>query len=206
MLFKEKGIAPDEILLPPPDRDLSEIAEDETRFISTWARWTDSQLKARVGRFYDYFQDAYRWLVESYFPTLRDQLYFYRVGPVKFDAVVYKDTTEVAGSQVSFQFSPVATTSDRTTRVTVSTERRCINPDYWTERQCFSMVLRSLDRSLGPFSRGPLWSNDIGYHGDGLWKCTGEGMILHDKVFDQLLRDFSRILGKLPGALTQSVT
>jgi hypothetical protein len=91
-LLKEQRLNPQDLLLPPPDLALESIPENLRSLL--WGRYSDEQLQARIARFFDFFQQSYRWVIEHHFPTLMEQMYLYRIGPLRFHATIFKDRNE----------------------------------------------------------------------------------------------------------------
>jgi len=84
--------------------------------------YSDEAVVLAVARFYDLYQSAYRWMAENLFPTLKDQLYFYRVGPVRYHALIFRNPDEEVGfdrqdrrSMVFPAWEPVASSADSAT-------------------------------------------------------------------------------------------
>ncbi len=56
--------------------------------------YSDEAVAVAAGRFYNLYQSAYRWIAENLFPTLKNQLFFYRVGPVKYRVLIFRNPDE----------------------------------------------------------------------------------------------------------------
>lgn len=93
--LEKSGLDPSLFLLPESD-----VSDEELQRISSGVSlltdkfYSDDAVALAVGRFYDLYQSAYRWIVEHMFPTLRDQLYFYCVGPVRYRALIFRNPDE----------------------------------------------------------------------------------------------------------------
>jgi hypothetical protein len=96
--LRQDGLDPRQFLLPPRDVSDEEVARRGSGgSVLADKFYSDEATMTALARFYDLYQLAYRWIVENLFPLLRDQLYFYRVGPVKFKVLIFRNLYDEPG-------------------------------------------------------------------------------------------------------------
>jgi hypothetical protein len=200
--LREQGLDPEAFLLPPPDVDPEHVAESRRGYM--WRYYSDEQLQARVATFHDYFQQAYRWIVEHHFPTLKEQMYLYRIGPIQFDAVIYIDKSERSGVQpwavrdhVSVAWKPVPEGDDYSTITHVTLEE----PKNLLED--VSQTLRQIESELGSLGRlSDLVSRQLRMGGYGRIEDYFVPNALNREVYRQLEQDLIRdLLGDFMGRI-----
>ncbi|WP_176465406.1 hypothetical protein [Bacillus siamensis] len=57
----------------------------------------------RIVCFYEYYQNSYRYLVENNFPSLKEFLPFYAMGPLRFNICFYRDDEFGGGVEVTWE-------------------------------------------------------------------------------------------------------
>lgn len=194
-------------LFLPPERDVS---QEELRRISSGSgsvlvdKWySDTALASYIGRFYDLSQSAYRWIAEHLFPSLKDHLGFYRVGPVRHHALIFRNMREGAGadpqgkpSWVFVNWEPVASEAEAATvcRVTYEWPTDEDDLDHYDRAE---RALRELGRaSTTDFA--PMWSRR-----SHALTFPMVGTAVHDEVYKRLETELVKYLmqgkgGRLP--------
>jgi DNA replication protein DnaC len=181
--LKNEGVNPRDYLLPPPDRKWEEIPEGK-RFV--WNLWSESELCKRIGLFFDFFQYSYRRIVETCFPTLKEDLYFYRIGPVKYFASIYIDESPMGG-YVELSWEPVPTMADTKTHVVkLDTE-----PDR--NYQAIEDEFKKLRGQLFALGRR---NDQISIGGGSLIFNYLEDKYLSEEVYKELIKDFEKLFKK----------
>lgn len=186
--MRDENVDPKEFLLPGPDQDSASIPLGQ-RY--EWSAWSEEQLALRIERFYDYYQQSYRQIVECCFPTLKGNLYFYRVGPVRFKATIYKpfDNARLFRSYVDLTWEPIADGEPtRPTVIITETEPVRGSEQQMKEFERLRGQLRNLGRSSQRISTGG---------GSLLSMYLNTDTFLGDTVYKQLVSDLTDILGKL---------
>lgn len=120
-------------LFLPPERD---VTDEELRRLSSGGSvlvdkfYSDEAVALYVARYYDMYQSAYRWIAENLFPSLKHQLGFYRLGPVKHRALIFRNMDEGSAadrlgrpSWVHVSYEPVAYEAEAATVCEVTHER-----------------------------------------------------------------------------------
>jgi hypothetical protein len=166
--LEESGLDPSSFL--PPERDVSqeELERISAGRVSVLADkfYSDEAIALYIGRFYDLCQSAYRWIAEHHFPSLKDQLGLYRVGPVRYRALVFRNMREEVGAEregrpswVYVDWEPVASEAEARTICEVSREQ----PEWSIESFDPDRYYR-VERALREFGRpsaddfAPMWS------------------------------------------------
>lgn len=182
--LEKQNINPTDFMLPLQDIHWEAIPP-EKRFI--WSVYSDQQLCARVGKYYDLYQESYRSLVEGAFSKIKDYLYFYRIGPVRFHATVWRQNVDVQGfgGVVYVKWEPIANDEDRRTVVEITNER--LELGEFMDYQTASNKLRQLSRESEILSLGS--SSLLNHH-------LGSKSILHQEVYQQIRDDLNVLLGK----------
>lgn len=193
--FQQEGLHPLEFLLPQRDRDLADLAPGEPR--NSWNLWTDKQVCLRVKHLYDAYQKSYRWMVEHAFPTLKDHLAFYRLGPVQFNiqVCIKRKALEhfkglLSGGSVSIEWKPVATMAEASTSVEL------IQEEQLEKESDIRTTFSRLRTQLQAQGRNPDWISK-GFWGRhfAIIDTVLEDNLLHKMVYEQLKNDLSKILG-----------
>jgi hypothetical protein len=201
----------DPALFLPPERDVS---QEELERISGGREsvgvdkpYSDDAIALYIGRFYDLCQSAYRWIAEHYFPSLKDQMGFYRVGPVRYRALIFRNMREEVGAEredkpswVYVDWEPVASDAEARTICEVTHEWPHEGSTDPFDPDRYSRVERAL-RELGRVSTddfAPMWSR----RSHALTQPI-VGTAVHDEVYKQLEREIVTQLmrgkgGRLP--------
>lgn len=193
----QEGLDPQQFLLPPIDVPDEEIARRGSGgSVLADKMYSDEAVAVAVGRFYDLYQSAYRWIAENVFPTLKDQLYFYRVGPVRYRALIFRNLYDEPGfgeggarSLVFPEWEPVAKSANSATICEVTYD--------WPYDQGYDAlagaprVERRL-RELGRMNR--LVRRQMRFGGGYMLSHYFGRMVVHEEVYKQLEQDIVRDL------------
>lgn len=196
---------PQQYLPPPRDVPLGEVTgRGSGGSVLLDKMYSDDAVAVAVGRFYDLYQSAYRWIAENLFPTLKDQLYFYRVGPVRHRALIFRNPYEGSGanrqgkpSVVFPMWEPVASLADSVTICEVTYD--------WPYDQGYDALddaprVEQTLRELGRMNR--LVRHQMRFGGGHMLSHYFTNMALHEEVYKQLEQDIVRdLLGDTMGRL-----
>ena len=157
----------------------------------------DEAVALYVARYYDMYQSAYRWVAENLFPSLRHQLGFYRLGPVKHRALIFRNMDEGSAadrrcrpSWVHVSYEPAANEAEAATVCEVTHERSAdggLAGDGPEDRRA-QRALREMDgedRSSADPLRTKI-SHGLTY--------PMRSMAVHEAVYRQLRRDIVKNL------------
>lgn len=182
-LLKEMKIDPEKYLLPTDDIDWEQLNKKHGYI---WETWSDQQLRKLIFKFYEYFQNSYRFLIENYFPSLKKDLPLYAMGPIKFNISFYRE--EKYGGGVNVTWEPV---SDIRKSKPIVVQTRDTNDqhdqikneeDYKTNNEALS----KLGRKSLPFFQSSSVALSLYIRNDDE---------LRKMVYEQLKSDFSFVLG-----------
>lgn len=163
-----------EYMLPDQDIAWDQVKSDKHW---VWTPYSDNQLCKRISKFFDLFQDAYRYIVETYFPTLTENLYLYRIGPIKYIATIVKNDSDSDRGSVLLDWIPVTENENNNTVVFITNKRP--NIDYNKQFNIWRDQLKILGRDTSSISAGG--SSVLGrYFGDN---------VIRDEVYQQLQHD-----------------
>lgn len=182
--LQEEKTDPKKYLLPPPDIDWEKLNKSHGYI---WDVWSDRQLEKRISRFYEHFQHSYRYLVENYFPSLKEYLPFYAMGPLKFNINYYRDDDFGGGVEVTWE--PAANISESKPYI-IQIPKRNERNDF-QEQSDYKITNEALSR-LGRKSL-PFFSSS----NSSLDTYIGDDDELRKKVYKRLKDDLSFVLGKL---------
>ena len=193
----QDGLDPLQFLLPPID-----VAQDEISRRSSGGSvladkmYSDEAVATAVGRFYNDFQSAYRWIAENLFPTLKNQLYFYRVGPVRYRVLIFRNLEEGSGinrqgkpSVVFPSWEPVADTSDSRTVCEVTYDWPY---DHGYDERSDALRVEHDLRNLGRMNR--LVRYQMRFGGGYMLSHYFTNMAVHEEVYKQLEQDMVKDL------------
>jgi hypothetical protein len=199
------GLDPQQFLPPDPDVPADQVKPMRSGGVLAGKLYSDEAAVVAVGRYYDLYQLAYRWIAENLFSTLKDQLYFYRVGPVKYRVLIFRNPDEDVDpefrgkpSVVLPKWEPVASSADSATVCEVTYE--------WPYDQGYDVFADAprVKHKLGELGRmNGLVRRQMRF---GSRPRLGEffgRMAVHNAVYKQLKQDIVRdllgdILGRLP--------
>jgi hypothetical protein len=176
-MMKKQGINPADLMLPPPDLNWEDVSDRE----APWARYSESQLFSRINKFYEFFQQSYRWMVERYFQTLKNQFSLYHVGPVRFHVSIRMHDSENSTAYVAWE--PVSFGADTTTEVS-------FKPLWRNEEERYVVIGEKL-KALGRD-----WKSMYGTTLRRLSSYFSSYDIIHEEVYEQLSRDLEKVIGK----------
>jgi hypothetical protein len=193
----QEGLDPQQFLLPQIDVPNEEIARRSSEGgVLADKMYSDEAVVVAVSRFYDLYQSAYRWIAENLFPMLKDQLYFYRIGPVRYRALIFRNLYDEPGfgerghpSSVFSAWEPVANMTDSATICEVTYD--------WPYDQGYDLlpsaprVERAL-RELGRMNR--LVRYQMSFRSAYMLSDYFGGMAVHEEVYKQLEQDIVRDL------------
>jgi hypothetical protein len=193
----QEGLDPQQFLLPQIDVPNEEIARRSSEGgVLADKMYSDEAVVVAVSRFYDLYQSAYRWIAENLFPMLKDQLYFYRIGPVRYRALIFRNLYDESGfgerghpSSVFSAWEPVANMTDSATICEVTYD--------WPYDQGYDLlpsaprVERAL-RELGRMNR--LVRYQMSFRSAYMLSDYFGGMAVHEEVYKQLEQDIVRDL------------
>lgn len=205
--LEESGLDPATFLKPEGDLTQEDRRRmglgPEDNLVDKW--YSDEAIALYIGRHYDLCQSAYRWIAEHHFPSLKDQMGFYRVGPVRHRALIFRNLREVVGldrqdepSWVFVDWEPVASEAEARTVCEVthnwppedSLERFDLERSARRER-----VLQELGRATTA-DFAPMWAR----RSHALTYPMGAGMTVHDEVYKQLEREIVKQLMRGKGS------
>jgi hypothetical protein len=167
-------------LMPIADLKWEDLPKEK---LYVWSNWSEKQLCLKIGRFYDAFQDAYRYMVESCFPSLKNELYFYSVGPVRFTAIIHRPEEKTRGGYVDLSWRPVREYDSASTIVQVAKDNN-EKKDSRKEFDEIAQQLRQLGRKYHNISIGS---------GCLISGYTGSDKLLREEVYKQLQSDFEQL-------------
>ncbi|MBB6447894.1 NACHT domain-containing protein [Bacillus benzoevorans] len=72
---------------------------------SSWELWSNERIKERLKKFFEFYQRAYRTLVEQCFPSIYQHMRLYAIGPVRFEIGLSKYKEHYTG--ISIEWFPV---------------------------------------------------------------------------------------------------
>ena len=181
--MKAQNISASEYLLPIQDLPWEQVRGKKCY---VWSPYSDEQLCRRISRFYDLFQDSYRTMVEKCFPTLTEDMYLYRIGPIKYNAIIIieKNDDSWHGGYVELKWVPVKSNDDRKTIVTITDKR--INKNHNEIENEFDRLrdqLKILVRDTSLISTG----------GGGILGLYFRVEVVRDKVYKELANDFENL-------------
>jgi hypothetical protein len=184
-------------LLPPIDVPGEEIARRSSGgSVLVDKMYSDEAVVVAVCRFYDHYQAAYRWIAENLFPTLKDQLFLYRVGPVRHRALIFRNLYDEPDfgeggnpSWVFLEWEPVANTADSATICEVTYD--------WPYDQGYDVLtgaprVRRALQELGRMNR--LVHHQMRFGGGYRLSHYFTNMAVHEEVYKQLEQDIVRDL------------
>jgi Type I restriction enzyme R protein N terminus (HSDR_N) len=193
----QDGLDPQRFLLPPIDVPDEEIARRSSGgSVLVDKIYSDEAVVVAVCRFYDHYQAAYRWIAENLFPTLKDQLFLYRVGPVRHRALIFRNLYDEPDfgeggnpSWVFLEWEPVANTADSATICEVTYD--------WPYDQGYDVLtgaprVRRALQELGRMNR--LVHHQMRFGGGYRLSHYFTNMAVHEEVYKQLEQDIVRDL------------
>jgi hypothetical protein len=180
------GINHTEYLLPKADLRWEDISE---KVSYVWSNWSDQRICEKVGRFYDFYQRSYRFMVETCFPTLKDDLYFYHIGPVRFKAIIIRNKEEQDfGGYINLSWRPVA--NGESTQTLVEFSESEIKETYDDNEREFDEIAKQL------IMLGRKSDHIVTGGGTSLSEYTGSNDFLRKEVYEQLFNDFKHLFKK----------
>lgn len=175
-----------------PDEDI-EPETKKTRYY--WEVFSDKQLIKRIAKFFESYQLSYRYLVENYFPTLKNYLPFYAMGPLKFNIIInLRDNIEERiiyhGGSITVTWEPVEDIHDIKTNIISDDDLKIEDPlEYYKQME------KNISQSLSRWGRKrfpyPISSGSL------LVMFINDYDKLRVDVYKQLKEDLSYILGDL---------
>jgi hypothetical protein len=203
--LRRDGLDPRRFLLPPFDVPDEEVARRGSGgSVLADKLYSDEAVAVAVARFYDLYQSAYRWIAENVFPTLKDQLYFYRIGPVRYRALIFRNLYNEPGfgeggepSLVFPEWEPVANIADAATVCEVTYE--------WPYDHGYDVLASAprVERALRELGRmNKLVRHQMRFGGGYMLSHYFGSMAVHEEVYKQLEQDIVRdLLGDTMGRL-----
>lgn len=151
--LQELKIKPIDYLLPKEDINPTEI-QNNVRY--WWELWSDKQITNRIARFYESYQLSYRYLVENYFPSIKNNLPLYVIGPIRFNITVGGNRREMIrnhGGGIEVTWEPVEDINDIKTNICEDYSKKLEEPlDYHNQiERNISQNLFRLGRKRLPF-------------------------------------------------------
>lgn len=176
-----------------PDKDIEPVHKSEYYY---WEVFSDEQLIKRITKFFESYQLSYRYLVENYFPSLKNDLPLYAIGPLKFNIIINfrDDITErimYHGGSIAVTWEPIEEIKDIKPNVIHDDRiKNDLNSEEYFKKmeKDISHNLSRLGRKRLPFPRTSrsllvLFINDYNK--------------LRVEVYKQLKEDLSYVLGDL---------
>jgi Type I restriction enzyme R protein N terminus (HSDR_N) len=195
--LEQEGLDPQQFLLPPIDVPDEEIARRSSGgSVLADKMYSDEAVAVAVCRFYDLYQAAYRWIAENLFPTLKDQLYFYRVGPVRYRALIFRNLYDEPRfgeggkpSWVFLEWEPIASLGNSATICEITYD--------WPYDQGYDALaaaprVRRTLRELGRMNQ--LVRRQMIFGGGYMLSHYFRRMVVHEEVYEQLEQDIVRDL------------
>lgn len=146
--------------------------------------WSDDRIKERLTQFFEFYQKAYRELIEKCFISIQQHMRLYAAGPVRFEIGLEK--SEKGYSGISIEWLPVGKLSEATP--ILKEEKATWNNDFDFEKK-----IAKIDQELLKFNR-----KLVGGH--SLQTSALDSYLLDDRklrtmVYDEIKNELKYVLG-----------
>ncbi|WP_237982013.1 hypothetical protein [Bacillus thuringiensis] len=146
--------------------------------------WSDDRIKERLTQFFEFYQKAYRELIEKCFISIQQHMRLYAAGPVRFEIGLEKSEKKYSG--ISIEWLPVGKLSEATP--ILKEEKATWNNDFDFEKK-----IAKIDQELLKFNR-----KLVGGH--SLQTSALDSYLLDDRklrtmVYDEIKKELKYVLG-----------
>lgn len=153
---------------------------------SSWDLWSNKRIKERLKQFFEFYQKAYRTLIEKCFISIHRQMKLYAAGPVRFEIGLEKYEERYSG--ISIEWFPVETLEETIPVLKEEKTKWFGNEEFGTKLAKIDLEILRLNRKLvGGYS---LQSSALDLY-------LFDDMKLRDMVYKEIKTELKYVLGEL---------
>lgn len=167
-------------LLPQAD------IEPNKDICSSWELWSDERIRERLKKFFEFYQIAYRTLVEQCFSTMHRHMRLYAAGPVKFEIGLEKDEERYSG--ISIEWVPVGTLEEAIPMLKEEKAR-------WFGDEGFEQRLAKIDQEILRFNRKLIGGHSLQRSMLDLYLFDDKK--LRNMIYEEIKKELKYVLGEL---------
>ncbi|RIM95135.1 hypothetical protein BU100_05850, partial [Staphylococcus xylosus] len=148
--------------------------------------WSNERIKERLKQFFEFYQKAYRTLVEQCFNSIHRQMRLYAAGPVRFEIGLEKYEERYSG--ISIEWLPVETLEETIPVLKEEKTKRFGDKEFETKLAKIDLEILRLNRKLvGGYS---LQSSVLDLY-------LFDDINLRDMVYKEIKEELKYVLGEL---------